>query len=76
MLGVGNGTDAAEREQSVLAHYAESRGGKACGAGLTNAAEREQSVRSGGEIGATGATDRSGFGRRRRSEEGRGVVEA
>ena len=29
-----NGTDAAEREQRELAHYAEPRGGKACVAGL------------------------------------------
>jgi hypothetical protein len=29
-----NGTDDAEREQRVLAHYAEPQGGKACEAGL------------------------------------------
>ena len=36
-----NGTDAAEREQSVLAHYAESQGGKACEAGLKRKTENE-----------------------------------
>ena len=32
-------TDAAEREQRVLAHYAESQGGKALGEGLMQNAE-------------------------------------
>ena len=31
---VGSGTDAAERGQRVLAHFAEPQGGKACEAGL------------------------------------------
>ncbi len=33
-FGAKSGTDAAEREQRVLAHYAEPQGGKACEAGL------------------------------------------
>ena len=36
-----NETDAAEREQSVLAYYAESQGGKACEAGLKRKTENE-----------------------------------
>ena len=37
-------TDAAERGQRVLAHFAEPQGGKAYKAGLTDAAERGQRV--------------------------------
>ena len=33
-------TDAAEREQRMLAYYAEPRGGKACEAGLKSKDER------------------------------------
>ena len=33
-FGAKSGTDAAEREQRLLAHYAEPQGGKACEAGL------------------------------------------
>ena len=36
-----NGTDAAERGQRALAHYAEPRGGKACVAGLKRKTENE-----------------------------------
>ena len=36
-----NGTDAAERGQRTLAHYAEPRGGKACAAGLKRKTENE-----------------------------------
>jgi len=35
---VESATDAAERGQRVLAHFAEPRGGKACEAGLTYSA--------------------------------------
>ncbi len=38
-LVVENETDAAERAQRALAHYAEPRGGKACEAGLKRKAE-------------------------------------
>ena len=38
-----NGTDAAERGQRALAHYAEPRGGKACAAGLKRKTENEKS---------------------------------
>ena len=42
MLFCFNGTDAAEREQRVLAHYAEPQGGKALEEGLKRKArERE-----------------------------------
>ena len=37
-----NGTDATEREQRVLAHYAEPQGGKACKAGLKRKTENEE----------------------------------
>ena len=38
-----NETDAAEREQRVLAHFAEQQGGKACKAGLKRKTENEKS---------------------------------
>ena len=39
-----NGTDAAERGQRALAHYAEPRGGKACAAGLKRKTENGEST--------------------------------